>query len=117
MNPSFRTGAIAGFVAGAAFIGVVLMILAQARRHLDVDFGDQRSRLDALDLRIGELAQPQVLAMRLDQHIEAILLIVEFEQPRLRDRPRGQAPQTLAFLLGDLQLALALVKLHLAGLE
>ena len=27
MNPSFRTGAIAGFVAGAASIGVVLMIL------------------------------------------------------------------------------------------
>ena len=27
MNPSFRTGAIAGFVAGSAFIGVVLMIL------------------------------------------------------------------------------------------
>src|SRR5438874_1361175 len=27
MNPSFRTGAVAGFVAGAAFIGVVLMIL------------------------------------------------------------------------------------------
>src|SRR5437773_6067621 len=27
MNPSFRTGAITGFVAGSAFIGVVLMIL------------------------------------------------------------------------------------------
>ena len=98
--------------------GTVKMLLAETGRHMRMTISvTNLPLLDVSNLLGGELAGLQVLPIRLDQDLEAILLILQFQQLDWGYAALRNAVEAFAFLLGDFQLARAFEELHLAGLK